>query len=192
LRARLTVLGERAPARVELDRRWPALESRAGVDAPLICVLSAAPDAEVAFALRLLTVLARQTDGVVALMVEEAGGIAAGVAPALRAAGAEQVALVSEAELGSAPQLVLPRTPSGPARVGVGLGWRLAAGVAATLCVYVESRPALDPRERSWAATLRAHADLQVTAPGVAVAAMLGEWLGARVAARATPRQGEG
>jgi hypothetical protein len=192
LRARLTVLGERSPARVEPERRWPASEHRARVDGPLVCVVSSVPEQGVAFASRLLAALADQTDGVVALVVAESGGILAGVVPALRAAGAEQVALLNETELGSGLQLALPPAASGPARVGVGLGWTLAAGVVPTLCVYVESRPALDPRERAWAATLRANADLQVAAPGDAVAALLGEWLGARVAARAAAERGAG
>jgi hypothetical protein len=191
LRARLTVLGERSPTRVERERRWPAFEHRARVEAPLICVVSSVPEQAVAFASRLLTALAGHTDGVVALVVAESGAIPAGLVAALRSAGAERVGLVDETEFGSAVQLALPPAASGPARVGVGLGWTLAAGVAATLCVYVESRPALDPRERAWAATLRANADLQVAASGGAVAALLVEWLGARVMARASARRGE-
>jgi hypothetical protein len=191
LRARLTVLGEHSPARVAQERRWPASAHPTPVDSPLICVVSAAPEQAVAFASRLLAALAGHTDGVVAVVSAEAGGVPAGVVPALREAGAEHVALMNEAELGSATRLALPPAASGLARVGVGLGWALAARVAATLCVYVESRPALDPRERAWAATLRANADLQVAAPGDAVAALLGEWLGVRVAARAAAERGE-
>jgi hypothetical protein len=156
------------------------------VDAPLICVVSAVPEPAVAFASRLLAVLAGHTDGVVAVVVAEAGGFPAGMVPVLRSAGAENVVLIDEGELGPGAQLALPPAASGPARVGVGLGWALAARVAATLCVYIESRPALDPRERAWAATLRANADLQVAAPADAVAMLLGEWLGARLAARSS------
>jgi hypothetical protein len=192
LRARLTVLGERSPARVELQRRWPAPERRARVDQPLICVLSAVPELAVAFASRLLAALAVHTEGVVALVVVESGGVPAGLATALRAAGAEQVALVDETELASA-EVALPAAATGSARVAVGLGWVLAARVAASLCIYVEAHPAaLDPRERAWATTLRANADLLVPAPGDALAAMLGDWLGQRVGAGAVARWGEG
>jgi hypothetical protein len=195
LRARLTVLGERSPARAPLEPevRWPAPERRARVAEPLICVLSPLPELAVAFASSLLEALCARTSGVVALLAQDGGGVPAGAATALRAAGAERVALLSGGELGLAAEFALPRAASGPARVGVGLGWALAAGVQASLCIYVEPRAAaLAPRERAWAATLRSNAQLQVAAPGSAVARMLGDWLGDRVATRADALRGEG